>query len=77
MLTSKQIKSLPKGMHKNSDLAAKFKTHGKPERVHKIPVDKHGNVVDMISVLQGKTKVDAFVNMRLNRAQHKQRKSKS
>ncbi len=70
MLTEKQVKEeLPKGFHKNIDLARRFPNHGKPkERVLTMPVDKRVNVIQ--NVMDTKN-IHAFVPMLLNRQNYK------
>lgn len=62
MLTSKQIKELPKGEYSNTQLAVKFPTHGKRSRVSNVPVDRLGNMVNVLSA-----KFVRVQPMRLNR----------
>lgn len=69
MLTSKQIKSLPKGEYTNMDLAKKFGHHGKQNRQISLPVDKNGNLVN--TNIHGWDKVVSIRIMRLGRRAHK------
>lgn len=72
MLTSKQIKDLPKGTFKNSDLARISPSHGRNNRVVRFPVDKHGNVIHNIMEALQANKIHGYVSMRLNRRMAKQ-----
>lgn len=49
MLTKKQISELPKGEYTNLQLNSMFNNHGKNNRKTLIPVDKHGNITEMLS----------------------------
>lgn len=58
MLTSKQIKALPKGTHKNIDLHRMFPTqHGKKNRISVVPSgykDASGKPV-MVTILRNRS----------------------
>lgn len=64
MLTEKQMKSLPKGQYSNTDLAVKFRNHGKKSREIMLHVDKKGNVIP--NVMESKD-FDHMQRMRLGR----------